>query len=229
MAIPRNAFLRLGLLAALLFVGQAQATPFQVTVDTTNLNGVNAVLGFDLNDGNGTAGDSSVTISGFNPTGLLGGTLPPSGGVSGGPLQTADVTLTDTSGFNEYLQSITLGNTFTFTFTSTGTWNNVGLPDAFSFFVLDSNGLFPIVSTAGLGNALITYDIGVPVPPYLPQPQVYQGLVIVGDEPKDDLPVGVGATAVPEPGALALVMAGLLVLGSLRSVRPVPRRNSLTV
>lgn len=211
-----RALARLGLLAALFAVGPAHGTLFQVSIDTTALSGQSATLAFDLIDGNGAA-DSSVTISGFSPIDALGGysaTLGVSGSLPG------DVTLSDTEAFNEYLQSITLGNTLAFAFSATGSFGG-GTPDAFSFFILDADGFDSLVTTGGLANALLTYDIGVTDPP---QPQVYPGetIPVNGGDPE---PVSITATAVPEPGALALAVAGLLALGVARPVRKVPSRT----
>lgn len=205
-----RAFARLGLLAALLAAGPAHGTLFQVSIDTTALNGQSATLAFDLIDGSG-APDSSVTISGFSSDGTLG-VDSTSGGVSGS--LPGDVTLSDTDLFNEYLQSITLGNTLAFAFSATGSFGG-GTPDAFSFFILDASATASLVSTANIAYALLTYDVGVFDPP---QPQVYPGetIPVNGGDPE---PVSVTATAVPEPGALALAVAGLLALGVARPVR----------
>lgn len=207
--------------ALALFIGRADATLYQIDIDTSAFSGVSGAVAFDLIDGNST-NDSSVTISSFSVTapGALGSSTL-TGGASGTP---PDVTLSDTTFFNEYLQFLTFGSSLTFTFGVTG---NLGpTPDAFSFVILDgtsSNGGNYLVTSddPGLTNTLVFYNIGATSPPYPPQPEIYQGCYVTDTQ---DCPnVGVVSTRIsetngaPEPGTLALALASLLALGGLRS------------
>lgn len=78
------------------------------------------------------------------------------------PDLTAPVTFDDSGVFfNEYLQGITLGNSLSFRFDTTGNPADPGsLPDAFSFFILDDTATTSLISTSDPTNALFLYNIG---------------------------------------------------------------------
>jgi len=192
-----------GVLVAIL----AQASPLLVTVDTSALTGVSAIIAFDLTGGP-TPGNT-VTLSNFATDGTLGSSST-TGTVSGAfpGIVTLDDTITF---FNEYSQAETLGTTFSFAFDTTGNAPaDPAFPDGFSLFLLDPNnvgpfGPLPLVSTSDPTGAdsLLLYNIGEPDPL-----SVYQSDAVT-----------VSVTGVPEPGTLALALAGLLALPVLRSVR----------
>ena len=186
----------LALLVAFVIGVQAQATPIQITVDTSSLFGMSASLAFDLIDGDGGSTPSSVTISGFNSDGTLAGHSSSASGVTGALPGT--VTLTDTEFFVEYLQQITLGNLITFIFDASG--NFAGLtPDSFSFFILNETATASLITTSDPtgANALFLYGSSEGPPLAL-----FSSLVTAG-VPNN----------APEPGSDALVMAGALALG----------------
>jgi hypothetical protein len=203
MTDARRALACVGFLAALLIVFPARAS-YLVTLDTSNLSGLGA-LAFDLIDGDLAVPSTTVTISSFSPTVPLGSAT--FNGLSTSNLSTT-VTFSDTDpfGFNEYLQQVTLGSEFSFVLDVTGLSGD--FHDALSLFITDPTGLQLLVSTGGLGNALLTWDVGVTDPL---QPQVFVGTVIDGNG--GTLAVPITATAVPEPGVLTLVSAALLALG----------------
>ncbi|HTP45430.1 MAG TPA: NF038129 family PEP-CTERM protein [Casimicrobiaceae bacterium] len=187
-----------------LIAGRVCASPIQVTVNTSSLSGSIANLAFDLLDGGPPP--NSVTISSFASDGTLGSTILLTGEVTG--TLPGSVTIGDSGVFNEYLQDTTLGSSLTFTFDTTGNTAAPGSsPDGFSFFLLDpETGASLISPTADpTGNdALFLYAIGEPDPL-----QIYTDVVQATEVP----------SGAPEPGALALVMAGLLGLGFVRSAR----------
>src|SRR5437762_206208 len=110
MTVMRKALLCLTFVAAFVFAVQAHASPIQITVNTAGAVG-DASLIFDLIDGDGILTTSLVKIYDFSTDGALvdgptvdgdvTGTLP---GTLLNPLVIGDSTF-----FNEYLQSITLG------------------------------------------------------------------------------------------------------------------------
>jgi hypothetical protein len=192
----------LGLLAiVVLLSSSAHALPIRITIDTSSLAGMNAALAFDLIDGGSPA--NSMTIFGFASDGSLGAASS-TGAVTGAFPGT--VTIMDTAFFNEYLQPIRLGTSLTFTFDTTGHAAAPGsFPDAFSFFLLDAAGMVSLVSTSDPTGAdsLLFYSIGEANP-----------LVTFSS---NAVTIGVGVpVSVPEPGALALAMAGLLAFGAVR-------------
>jgi hypothetical protein len=192
-----------GLLAALLFAGQAQASTIQITVDTTNISGVIGSLAFDLIPGGFPP--NSVSIFGFTTDGTLGAVLPASGDVKGTlPGTLSDpVTIVDSTGFNEYAQGITFGHLFSFFFNTSGGAGSPPTPAGFSLFILDADGGLPIVSTSDPTGAdsLFLYSIGQDV-----TPDVFTS---------ESVRTTARVLSVPEPGALALVIAGLLALGGM--------------
>lgn len=135
----------------------AAATPLTVVIGTSSLTGINAQLAFDLIDGGPPS--NAITISGFLTDGTLGGssTL---GGVTG--TLPGTVILTDSSFFNEYLQTLILGTTLSLTFDATTNAPDTGsVPDAFSLFLLDSATglpLFPTTDPAG-ADALVVLNL----------------------------------------------------------------------
>ena len=132
--------------------------------------------------------------------------------------------LSDAGGafFVEFLQYITLGTSFTFTFSPSGD-SAATTPDTFRFTSwseIHPRYRRPSVTPSCLAptnpdftDALVRFEIGVADPA---QPQWYPGATIPDFEP---IGVRVTATAVPEPGALALAIAGLLALGVARPVQ----------
>jgi hypothetical protein len=190
----------LGFLAiVVLLSSRAQALPIRITIDTSSLAGTNATLAFDLIDGGLPA--NSMTIFGFASDGTLGAASS-TGDVTG--TFPGTVQIADTAFFNEYLQSIKLGTLLAFSFDTTGNAAAPGsFPDAFSFFLLDAGAMASLVSTSDPTGAdsLLVYSIGEANP-----------LVTFFS---NAVTIGVGQTA-PEPGALALAMAGLLAFGVVR-------------
>jgi hypothetical protein len=196
---------------ALLCAAQLHATVFQVTVTTTPLSGTDATLAFDLISGGTPDNSSSVTIFEFAPDALL--TSPSSGtaGVTGSLLDPAPATVTiaETEAFNEYLQPLTLGTSFTFSFFTTGTLPPSGSPDAFSFSLLDAN-LQPLVLTGDVNfpqTVFFSVDIGsagVPQPLPILSPE---GVTIEVTE---------AVTEAPEPAVALLLAGGLLAMAAVR-------------
>lgn len=143
-------------LTACLAVNTWAGPTFNVTVDTTFLIGTPAVLAFDFIDGGPPS--NSVTLSTLGSDGTQG-----SQSTSGDVTGTGPWMLNDSSLFNELLVSFNpMGSLLSFSFSTTDNPPNVGsFPDAFSFFILNTDLSFLITTNEPTGsNALFEYNLG---------------------------------------------------------------------
>jgi len=186
------------LIQAAVVPSQAWGLAFDINVNTANLTGKPAILAFDFTNGDGVFNNTArvanfLTDGSFDPVQAL-----PAGDVDGS--LNATVTFSDTSFFNELLQPITLGNAFQFRLEISDLFAG-GIPDAFSFFILDSN-LMPLVSTddPSGGDALFALDLT----------GTGSGNLSVYASPQASWSI----TPVPEPDSLALMLIGFWSLYS---------------
>lgn len=143
----------------LVSVSLAHATTIDVSIDSSFLNGLPAVVAFDFIDG-GTP-DNSVTLSSLTSDGTLDSTSTTGNVTGSGPW-----TFSDAGGsfFNELLVAFNpMGTSLSFSFTTTDNAPSPGsVPDAFSMFVLDSTAATAVVTTDDPtgANALFLFNIG---------------------------------------------------------------------
>ena len=175
------------------------ATTIDVTIDSTSLNGLPAVLAFDFIDGG--APDNSVTLSSLTSDGTLDSTSTTGNVTGAGPW-----TFSDAGGsfFNELLVTFNpMGTSLSFSFATTDHAPAGGsVPDAFSMYVLDSSATLPLITTDDPtgADALFLFNIG----------QGGTGVFRV-----NETGFAITATvvqAIPEPGSAALVLWGALAL-----------------
>lgn len=158
----RTYLLTLSLLLSAAGVSYAD-TIYNVSVNTSGLSGTTGSIDFQFNFGNGETQAATVTIS--NLTGGTNGAQTPTGEVTGGPFP-APVTISNgyagginNSGYNDYFETFTYGNTLRFTVDFSGP--AVTAPDGFStgnseFFFsefTDVNGINPAPGTDPNGVA----------------------------------------------------------------------------
>jgi hypothetical protein len=212
-------------LAGFMCAPQLHANLFEVTVNTAPLALSDATLVFDLVSGD--AGPSTLSISDFSS---MDATLGEASFVfdlgvpSPAPTLSGNVTLDETGAFlSEYQQHLTLGTSFTFRFSTTGTAPGDPLtPDSVSFFLLDADALQSLVTTGASGDtqAIFRYDIGSEGPPV--------NFEIIG-------PDGVSARivevtmVVPEPATALLVLGGVLAIAAMRVSRTGRRARTANV
>jgi hypothetical protein len=175
----------------------ARATTFNVVIDSTGFSASSATLAFDFIDGGPPS--NTVILSALTSDGTQGSTSTTLGISGTGPWIFAD-----TSFFNELLVSFApLGTSTSFSFTTTDNPPDLGsFPDAFSFFVLDSSGTFPLISTDAPGgsDALFEFDFSG---------QGASGLSVY--TPQSGFSIQVSTPGgLPEPGSLALLAAGFV-------------------
>lgn len=97
-------------LFAICSLNQALATAFQVTVDTSSINGSAGLIDFQFNPGTGAATAELLSFSSVG--GLLGGPLAPIGDVTG--TLPGTVTIENSTGLNDYTEQFTFGSSFNF-------------------------------------------------------------------------------------------------------------------
>jgi hypothetical protein len=199
---------------AFLWVGAIQVSAasaiFDVTMDTSALNGTSASLVFDFIDGD-TVVNNSVTISDFAGDGQYDPTAAMTFGDVTGALNTSAV-LGDSSGFSELLQPIVLGDSLAFMLTLSNQFSGVDPPDRLTLFLLDQSGLFPLYATSDPtgSDALLAIDLGG---------GTARAVVYAPTAPGGAI---VEAKAVPEPPIWSLWLIGALI--GRRFLRAAPAR-----
>ena len=149
-----------GWLAAMFFIlcgSWVHAVSYTITVDTHLLAGTDASIAFDFIDGG--LPSNSYVVSGFSTDGAL--SIGSASGYVVGQLP-GTISFGDTSFFNEYMQGIVLGNTFSFTVSTSDLPPDAGFsPDAFSLFLLGTDNLSLVGTSDPTGaNALLLHNLG---------------------------------------------------------------------
>jgi hypothetical protein len=140
--------------------GRAQSV-YDVTLNTTGLSGSSGYLAFDFSDGDGV-NNNTVSITSFVTDGGLTGATSSAGGASG--TLPGNLSITDSSFFNESLQQVTYGTSLSFRVTLSQAFAG-GTQDEFSFFLLNASGTGSAVPTsdpAGLDSVFIVDVTGTP-------------------------------------------------------------------
>lgn len=119
---------------------------YNYTVNTSAISGQNGYLAFDLIGGDSASANNTAMAGNFITDGSL--------------LGSSTVILTDTGFWIEETRAITFGSFLNFTLQLTENNAPAGL-DEFSFFLLDADGIFSLVSTADPtgADALFAVDI----------------------------------------------------------------------
>ncbi len=190
----------------IIFVALLSAAPLTAwsysldfNIDTSSLAGNTATLAFDLIDGDGAI-NNTVQISNFLPSGsYIPGAL--SGDASG--TLNSTVFLGDNSlVINEFLQSITLGNTLQFHIETSNLFNPGSLtPDSFAFFILDDSTGLPLFATTDPfgADALFAVDLT----------GANDGLSVFSSTAGPSWTVQSSSVSVPTPSPLLLLVVGI--------------------
>jgi hypothetical protein len=202
---------RAGILGLFLIVhaGAVVSAVFNVTIDNTLLSGSPGVLVFDFIDGGPP--DNSVLLSAIVSDGIQGSTSI-TGNVSGaGPWTFSD---TGPSFFNELqIPFNPMGSLLSYSFTTSDNLPDPGsLADSFSFFILDTDGVTPLITTDAPegANTLFQYSLG----------QGEQGLLVyTADQTGFSIAVIPQPSVVPEPDSLALLIVGFIALSARRQFK----------
>jgi len=192
------------LFATLLAVVQVAAANaiYDVSIDTSSLEGTNSTLAFDFIDGGSPS--NSIVVSHF-PTDSSFGASSSIGSVSGTLGSTA--TLTDGSFFNELQQPVTLGTSLSFRLLASANAPLYGsLPDTFSFFILNPTATESLVTTTDPtgANSLFAVQIGA----------TGNAVGVYGALAPSLLPVRV--SPVPEPSTTMFLLFGIAAIWAIR-------------
>ncbi len=181
---------------AILTASSVLATTIDVTIDSSFLNGLPAVLAFDFIDGGPP--DNDVTLSALTSDGTQFSTSTTGNVTGGGPWTFSDA---GASFFNELLVTFNpMGTSLSFSFTTTDNGPSTGsLPDAFSMFVLDPTATSAVITTDDPtgADALWVFDLG-------------EGANGIRTYAPDQAGFSVSAVPaqMPGPSPLALLLAG---------------------
>ncbi|MBY0233429.1 MAG: NF038129 family PEP-CTERM protein [Burkholderiaceae bacterium] len=197
---PATLLRSLSALALIATALQAQAADYHAVINTSGMTG-SAALDFQFNPGPLPAVGASVTLSNFS--GLLGNVISIDGDVSGA--LPGSVVLSNSSGYNDLFQSVTLGGSFSFDISFSGdfrsTSGNVG--SSFAVGLLGGKTLSQYLGNSG--SDLFQIDL-MPKNGALPASIRLTQL---------DSSISSVTAAVPEPSSYLLMLGGLVALGAV--------------
>ncbi|ALT75930.1 NF038129 family PEP-CTERM protein [Paucibacter sp. KCTC 42545] len=197
---PATLLRSLSALALIATALQAQAADYHAVINTSGMSG-SAALDFQFNPGPLPAVGASVALSNFS--GLLGNVISIDGDVSGA--LPGSVVLSNSSGYNDLFQSVTLGGSFSFDISFSGdfrsTSGNVG--SSFAVGLLGGKNLSQYLGNSG--SDLFQIDL-MPKNGALPASIRLTQL---------DSSISSVTAAVPEPSSYLLMLGGLVALGAV--------------
>jgi len=188
----------------LCFASIASAAPItcDVTVDTSSISGTAGSLDFNFNPGPLVTQSASLQILNFTSNGALAG-IPTSIGDVAGTLP-ATLSFDNGTAFNDYFEGFTYGSTLSFQLSLFGP--ALSSPDgtstsgsifAFSMFS-DSLGAVPVLTTDTTNGFAFTINVNLD-----------GSTTITNSSAQTTVVPATGPPAVPEPGTLPLMAAGI--------------------
>jgi hypothetical protein len=201
---------RLVLLTALLLsfasLSSADAVTYDVTVNTSSISGAAGSLDFNFNPGPLVTQAASLQVLGFASGGSVAGSPTLTGDVSGALPST--LTFDNDTGFNDYFQGFTFGNTLVFKVSFSGPAlsspdgvSTSGSTFAFSMFS-DQVGTVPALTTDTTDGFSFTVDVNL------------DGSTTVTNY-SSVTSIGAASAAVPEPSTFLCVVAVLALAGAV--------------
>jgi hypothetical protein len=184
------------------FASMASAAPitYDATVNTSSIFGTAGSLDFEFNPGPLVTQSASLQILNFSSDGTLAGSPMLTGDVAGA--LPATVTFDNGTGFNDYFEGFTFGSTLSFqvslygpALSSPDGTSTSGSTFAFSMFS-DPAGTIPALTTDMTDGFAFTVDVNL------------DGTTTVTNFSAQTTVVPI-TPAVPEPGSLALMAAGI--------------------
>jgi PEP-CTERM motif len=196
----------------LCFASIASAAPitYDATVDTSSISGTAGSLDFNFNPGPLVTQPASLQILDFTSNGVLAGSPMLTGDVAGA--LPATLTFDNGAGFNDYFDGFTFGSTLSFqvslygpALSSPDGVSTSGSAFAFSMFS-DAAGTIPALTTDTTDGFAFTVDVNL------------DGTTTVANFSTQTTVVP-ATPAVPEPGTLPLMAAGIGLWLALRIQR----------
>jgi hypothetical protein len=190
----------------------AADTALDVTINTGTVSGGSGSLVFDFVTNNPGGNFNTVKILTFATNGTLGLPQTQGGLVSGdlilGANPAAFTTIESSFAFNELLLPYSqFGTSTTFSLDISGFAPNLGIPDEFSLFLLDTKGnpLFPTSDPLG-ADSLLTVDVTGAAGGAV---NVFSPASLSGQNVQINVP---GPSTVPEPSSLLLIASALFLM-----------------
>jgi hypothetical protein len=195
------------LLAAAAGSARAGSVTYNVSVNTSSLDGSSGYIDSQFNPGGSGALPATAAVSGFVTDGSLQSAAPLnsiSGSVSG--MLPATLTFSNNTIFNDYFEGLSFGNTINFALTLSGpaVGNSGAVGSSFAFSLYDGTGSTPLLTTDPNGSVL-TINVnadGTTSVETFPQ------------SPSDNTPVATAtpvSTTVPEPSTRLVSVTALAV------------------
>lgn len=182
---------------------------YNVSIDTSSIDGTAGSLDFNFNPGLGSAQLADLQILDFTTDGSLAGDCPCGTGDVTGQLP-ATLTFDNGTGFNDYFDQFTFGTTISFELDFYGPAidapdgvSTAGSTFAFSMFS-DSAGTMPVLTTDTTDGWAFTINVNL------------DGSTTPGNYSPQSTVEMTGAGSAPEPRSSVLLGAGLLALLALR-------------
>jgi len=201
------------------FIAAASANQVDetVTVDTSSLNGTAGSLDFNFNPGPLATQSASLQILNFSSDGVLAGSPPTTGDVSG--LLPGTLTFDNGTALNDYFEGFTFGNALSFDMSFFGPalsspdgTSKSGSSFAFSMFS-DAAGTAPALTNDGLNGFALTVNVNL------------DGSTTLTNSSSQTRVEPAGVSAVPEPSSFAeiLLLLGLIFAARVAGARSKPK------
>jgi|SRR5208282_4585635 len=127
---------------------------YDFSVNTSSINGTAGYIDLQFNPGISSTGSASATITNFTSDATLGTATPSGSSVTGTLPSTVTINNTSTTGYNDYLQALTFGNTINFVVDLSGATGN-----SFAVSFLNSTQTAALLTNDNVNGYAATVDV----------------------------------------------------------------------